>query len=189
VALGFLLLVHAACGRQRDTSQVRVVDLMVLVKDADRRPSTAAFDQKEHTFGGRSRASLIVPPQSRLTYTLPLPHHGRLQIFAGVEPNGGPASVAFRVGISDDRIYTPLVEVPVTSDASAAGWIPISVDLSEYAGRKWSLFYRPDERRWKLILGTYTVAGAPVAAYIGEPAIETDNDSAREYLRRLSAMR
>ena len=158
---------------------------MSRLSDAERRPAGGAFETEHQTLGGRSRASVVVPAESRLTFSLPIPRRATVRFYAGVPRAAGDASVAFRVGISDDRFYQTLLERTITSaDTAARGWIPLSADLAPFAGRKLSLFYRPDTRRWRLVLGTHVVAGAPAAVYLAEPAITADVDSAREYFRR-----
>lgn len=95
--------------------------------------------------------------------------------------------MAIRVGVSDRRIYNTLVEpVVTTAEVRASGWIPLDVDLSMYAGRKWSLFYRPDDIKWQIIVGTRVVSGSVANVYLGMPAMVTDVEGAREYLVRLT---
>jgi hypothetical protein len=182
-----LLLPSAACRRDRyrDQTQVRAVDLIFHFKDAERRPVGGAFEIAEHTFAGRSRASLIVPPGSRVTWKVFIPHRARLHVYAGVPDAHGAAAAAVRLGISDERRYDTLREQFVTSEESANGWVPVSADLSSYAGRQFSLFFRPDGRRWHVVIGTYVVQGSPGFVVIGEPGIDTDIESGREYRQRL----
>src|SRR5262245_18832574 len=186
-ACAALLLVGlAGCGPGR-AGEVTTVDLLSRVKDADRRPAGSALEIEEHTFGGRSRASLRLPGESRLTFTLPLPHRAIVRFQAAVAGEAA-AAVAFRVGISDDRFYQTLVEQTIAAaDTSSRGWIGVSADLSPFAGRKLSLFFRPDRRRWRLVLGTHVVAGAPSGVYLADPVIAADVDSAREYMVRRAA--
>ena len=161
------------------------MDLIFHFKDAERRPSGGRFELREHTFGGRSRASLIVPGASRVTWRLFVPRRATLQVFAAVPAASGPAAAAVRLGISDGRRYDHLREQVVTSDESAKDWVPVSVDLSFYAGRKFSLFYRPDFTKWQIVIGTYVVQGAPEGVILGEPGLYADTESAREYQGRM----
>ena len=183
-----LLVWTMACGRtggKGTDTQVRAVDLLRTFPDAEKRPAGGAFAVQEHTFGEESRASLIVPANSRLVWTTYLPHRATLELQAAVPDAPGPASIEFRIGISDDRIYNTLAETIVSSsDTAARGWTPVTADLSFYAGRKISLFYRPDEQRWRIIIATRAISGSPAVAYIGEPGIRTDNRGAREYVKR-----
>lgn len=174
------------CGRDHGPTNVPAADLLRHFQDAERRPLQGAFELKEHTFAGVPRASLVVPPESRVTWKLFVPHRGRLQMFVAFA-DASAASVAVRVGVSDGRVYNTIVERTVTSADAERGWVPLDVDLSTYAGRKWSLFYRPDQRKWHIIVGTHVLAGRVSNVYLGSPALMTDVEGAREYLRRLTA--
>jgi len=162
------------------------VDFTRKLQDAERRPTAATFELREFTFGGQTRATIVAPAESRLTWRLFLPRRGSLHLYAAVPAIGGDAAVAFRIGISDNRRYETLAEPSVTSsETTARGWIPVTADLSAFAGRKWSVFYRPDEIRWTVVIGTHVLSGSPGVAYIGAPAITTDIAGAREYAARV----
>ena len=175
-----------ACSHPPNGARVAAVDLARRLQEAERRPATAPFELGEFTFAGQSHATIVAPPESRLTWRMPLPRRGILRLFAAVPHAQADAAVAFRVGISDNRRYETLTEPTITSaDTSARGWIPVTADLSPFAGRKWSVFYRPDEIRWTIVIGTHVTAGAPAVVYLGEPSITTDVPGAREYAARL----
>ena len=57
-------------------------------------------------------------------------------------------------------------------------------DRSAYAGRKWSVFYRPERIVWRLVLAADATETAPATVVWGQPQIETDTESAREYMAR-----
>lgn len=177
----------ARCTRHAPEATVPVVDLLKQIGHAETRPLNATIQLGEHTFGGRSRASLVVPVPSRITWTEPLPLRGVLRVDAAVPDEEGPAVVRFRLGISDDRTYETLVERDIASgDSSREGWTPLGADLSGYAGRKFSLFYHPDRLRWRIVLGVYPVSGATSLAYWGAPGIEADGDAARLFVKQHS---
>jgi hypothetical protein len=175
----------SGCTAERDGAVVPVVDLARKLGEAERRPLTGAFELGEFTFAGHTRASIVVPAESRLTWKLRVPHRGTLRLHAAVPPANGPAAAVFRVGMSDNRRYDTVIEQTITSDQTASrGWIAMAADLSRYAGRKFSLFFRPDEIQWRVVVATHVVAGSPGVVYLGEPAITTDVDGAREYVHR-----
>ncbi|HTL43787.1 MAG TPA: hypothetical protein VL262_05560, partial [Vicinamibacterales bacterium] len=58
------------------------------------------------------------------------------------------------------------------------------VDLSAYAGWKWSLFYHPDRIAWRLILSADAVDGVPGAGVWGAPRVMTTPDGEMEYRER-----
>ena len=170
----------AGCSGEPRGSQVRVVDLLKQVGHAEKRPLDGAFPIAEHTLQGVARASLVAPAASRVTWLQALPRRGTLHTDVAVPPASGHAVVAFRVGISDDRIYETLLERQVSSDP-ARGWTPLAADLSRYAGPQFSLFYRPDRRRWRLVLAATPVEGAPGVVFWGAPGIDTDAAAARRF--------
>jgi hypothetical protein len=130
------------------------------------------------------RASIVVPVPSRVIWTTPVPRRATLRVMAGVLPSDPPAVVRFRAGVSDHRIYEGLAELTVPTRAGAgSGWVPMDVDLSAYAGRKWSIFYRPDTLVWRLVLSTDAIDGEGVRALWGEPAIEADLGAARHFVK------
>lgn len=120
-----------------------------------------------------------------MTWRLFVPHRATLTTYAAVVSSSGPASAAVRIGISDGRKYDHLREQVVTSEETKDAWVPVSADLAFYAGRKWSLFYRPDFIRWQIVMGTYIVSGSPAGVVLGEPGMYADADAAREYQERL----
>lgn len=155
---------------------------------ADTRPLGGSFQIVEHTCAGRGEASLEVPANSRIIYTQALPRRGVLRVNAAVPGGNGPATVNFRIGISDGRLYETLLEQQVTSEESRTrGWTSLEVDLSRYAGPKISVFYQPDRRRWRVVFGTNIVAGSPAVAYWGTPGIDTDSQAARRFYKDLAA--
>lgn len=110
----------------------------------------------------------------------------RRAVFRAIASVDGRAAARFRVGVSDDRIYEGLAAV---LSVPGSGWTPIEADLSAYAGWKWSLFYQPERRSWRLVLSADAVGGTPATAVWGNPEIVSDPSAAREYARRTRAAR
>jgi len=180
-ALAAVLLTLAGCNAANDP-QVRVVDLLTSGV-AERRPAKAELHIEERTFGTDTRSSLAVPPDSRIIWQMAVPARGTLNTSVGL--SGGENDAAtFRIAISDQRIYEPLVERTVTGGESARGWVPLNADLSRYAGWQWSLFYRPDGRQWRIILAVTRVGGTPDKAFWALPGIDADTASATQFVSR-----
>jgi hypothetical protein len=129
-----------------------------------------------------------MPVPSRVTWSYPLPRRGVLRTSAALAPptaGASPAPARFRIGISDHRIYEGLAERVLTA---RDGWVEFTVDLSAYAGWKWSLFYRPDRVTWNVVLAADAGGEGPALAVWAAPEISTDLVSAREYVTRRQQM-
>jgi hypothetical protein len=172
-----ILLLLAACSPAEERTSIRVVDFVKTFDRAEKRPP-AGYTLVDFDLQGIHRPSIIGPSPGRIIWELSMPRRG---VFHAAVAADGPAPVRFRVGVSDDRIYEELAAVTVTAVAS---WTDLSADLSAYAGWKWSLFYRPERRHWRLVLSADAATGIPGRAIWGSPEIVADSASAREYARR-----
>jgi hypothetical protein len=177
-----ILLLLAACRAAPASAPVRVVDFIKEFDRAEKRPS-AGYTLIDYRIEAVNRPSIDAPAPGRIIWELPLPRRG---IFRAAVAIDGAVPVRFRVGVSDNRIYEELATITV---AGAGTWTALQADLSAYAGWKWSLFYRPEHRRWRVVLSTDAIAGAPGRAIWGSPSIETDAPAAREYPPRRAALR
>jgi len=183
------LLLDGGCRSSPSGPPVAVVDLAREFDNAEKRPP-GAFVMTEYRRDEVSRPAMSAAVPSRLTVRLRLPRHGVFHAAVGLaDPPTGiqRGGARLRVGISDDRTYEPLTQVVLPPDAR--GWTDLRADLSAYAGWKWSLFYRPDRIVWRLVLAADAIDTAPAAVLWGEPQIETDTASAREYAARRQRMR
>ncbi len=177
-------MVFGGCAPSTPSAPVRVVDFIRELDHAEKRPP-AGFIVASREIDGVTRPVITAAVPSRLTFALPLPRHGVLR--ALVAPAEATSAIRLRVGVSDDRIYEGLAELTLVPGRPA--WTDLRVDLSAYAGWKWSLFYRPDRTIWHLVLATDPVDGAPATLLWGTPEIVTDAASAREYAARRQRLR
>lgn len=163
---------------------VPVVDLIDEFERAEKRPPEGVR-VPAHTAGGLTLPAIVMPIPSRVTWRLPLPRGGLLRTSVAranaVPGTVGVPPVRFRIGIADDRIYEGLTEITVAPEQH--DWIDLRVDLSAYAGWKWSLFYRPDRILWNLVLAA-DGAGGETRVVWGASEIVTDRRAAREYAAR-----
>jgi hypothetical protein len=176
------LVVAAACGAPPGP-RLRAIDLLKQFGNAETRPVSGRFDVEERACGGRSQPSLAVPPTSRVTWPLRLPDRAVFTTHIAVDGLAG-ASAIFRVGISDNRVYEPLAEHTISAEDCDRGWAPIEVDLGRYSGWKFSIFYQPGRREWRLVLGVTAATGAAERAYWALPGIDTDARAAQRLYRR-----
>ena len=150
-----------------------VVDFIKEFDRADRRP--AGYAVAASNAGGDTLAAIVGPAPGRLTWTLPLPHGGEFR--ARVAATGAPVHV--RIGISDNRVYE------LVSDAAPdAPWTAVAARLGRYAGWKLSLFYRPDNIVWHLVLSADAPSGVPGTVAWALPHISAAPAAAREYAAR-----
>jgi len=180
------LLLLAGCSGSVGGVPVRVIDLLNEFDRAERRPVPGA-EAPAFEIAGVARPAIVMPVPSRVTWSVPLPRRGLLRTSAALAPaaSATPPPVRVRIGISDHRIYEGLSEKVVTD---RDGWVEFSVDLSAYAGWKWSLFYRPDRVTWNLVLAADAGGeGAATVVWAG-PEIVTDAAAAREYAARRQQM-
>lgn len=177
-ALGGAAMVAFFSGCSTPGDPVHRVDLAATFATAVRRPASGAFDVRPVQIDGESRLAIAVPAASRITWRMNLPDSARLQTWMAAEsacpPTPGGA-VDFRIGISDERTYEQLL-VRTISATSTAAWQPATIDLAAYSGFHWSLFYRPREIAWTLVLNTRPI-GATSAPCTprplwGAPAID-----------------
>lgn len=117
---------------------------------------------------GDVRPAIVLPAPSRVTWEVRMPVETVFDAAVWIVPEGA-AGVLFRVGLADDRAYQDVLKRTVVSHGDGGAWQPVRVDLAAYSGWKWSLFYRPGKRTWRLIVnadpapsGTIALSGAAV---------------------------
>lgn len=177
-------IVLGGCRSSNASVPVPVVDLLHEFGRADKRPPHG-FSLIEREMGGVTRAAIAAPVPSRLTLPLVLPRRGVLRAFVSLSPQPAEspsAPVRLRIGVSDHRIYEGLMDVLLAPAPHA--WREIRVDLSAYAGWKWSLFYRPDEVTWRVVLAADATESVPATVLWGSPEILTDTVASREFADR-----
>jgi hypothetical protein len=155
------------------------IDLLEALRGADIRPTDRPADAVhviDAAVGGQVKRSLSAAVPTRVIYTLRIPPHAIFSTSLSADasaPHATGAGVVFRLGISDGRVYEPLLDqsIPAREEAS---WTPVRLDLSRYAGWQWSLFYHPSNIVWQLVLNTYpSGAGAEhLRGLWATPAIE-----------------
>ena len=180
-------LVLCGCSGSVEGIPVRVIDLLNEFDRAERRP-VPGLEAPAYELAGVARPAIVMPVPSRVTWSFPLPRRGVLRTSAALAPatpGGTPPPARFRIGISDHRIYEGLTEKVLTD---RDGWVEFRVDLSAYAGWKWSLFYRPDRITWNLVLAADAGGDGPATAVWAAPEIVTDATAAREFAARRQQM-
>ncbi len=157
VALVLLLVVVAAgfwyfrTGRAPETA-VALVDLYPAAYGAgDARtnvePKEAAFRLEDVSLGGETRKAIYMVPTSRLTFRrVAIPENAWLRTWLGLKEEAWTQStdgVLFRFGVSDGRTYDELIKqhVDPLHNTGDRRWVPVTVDLSAYAGQEVDLIF------------------------------------------------
>jgi hypothetical protein len=159
---------------------VPVVDFIKEFDRADKRPPDA-YTVASRVSAGAELPAIVGPAPGRLAWQLALPRGGLFRARVAV----AGARVRVRIGVSDARIYEQLAERLITPDE---GWSVLTANLAAYAGRKISLFYRPDGMLWRVNLSADAIEGAATVAW-GRPEILTSTPNVGEYLKRRARIR
>ena len=128
-------------------------DLIARLPAAERRAARALEESIRVESAGPPadrRVALVTSAPARVIWTGRLPE--RAWIDTSVMLTSGTGATA-RIGISDRRLYEGLtrVELKPAADEGSAVWRDVRVDLRQYAGWQWSVFYRPSETEWRLV--------------------------------------
>jgi hypothetical protein len=120
------------------------IDLVAQFPAAEKRSNGAlelVFAIQDVAIKGETRHSVYMHPTSRLIYKITVPHDGWFRAWLGVKEEAWDKQsdgVLFRVGIADGRDYDELVNqhVDPANNPSDRRWVPVTADLSAYAGQQ-----------------------------------------------------
>lgn len=129
------------------------VDLIERFPDAEKRTTMASledgFNIVDVTINGELRRSIFAHPHSRIIWTIDVPERAVLHTAVALQPHvfALPGDGAqFRVGVSDDERYEELFKQTVNPGQQPEDrrWIPVSLDLSRWAGERVQLIFNTD---------------------------------------------
>lgn len=120
---------------------------------------------------GSPRPALVMRAPSRVIWEIQMRDRAKMRVDVARFGSGEPsADLSIRLGVSDDRVYEDLFQGRFDPPPGAEPeWQALSLDLSLYSGRHWSLFHQPARRVWLLVLNVQGGDGAS-AAFV-EPRI------------------
>jgi hypothetical protein len=147
---------------------VAFVDLLETLPSAERRarpPVDSAIRIDLVGPPGDLRPALVTSTPARVIWSTRLPSRARLETAVMLAGGHGArtGSANARIGISDDRRYEQLADIRLDGAEAPRAWQTVSIDLGAYSDWQWSLFYRPWERTWRIVLGADGEAGAAIA--------------------------
>ena len=130
------------------------IDLVEAFRGAEKRTPmnpAAAFSMDPQTIKGETKPSIYAHPPSRIIFhDIKVPPRARLELFLALKEevwSKGTDGVYFRVGVSQGETYKDLLQRqldPYRVEADR-GWIPVSIDLSEYAGQSVNVIFNTHE--------------------------------------------
>ena len=115
------------------------VDLLAQFDSAQKKGG--ASNIAEATLAGDTKQAISTPPNSRIIFKVRVPDDGWLKVSLGTKPESWDKEgngVYFYAGVSDGRSFEKLFEQTVNpfANPSERRWIPVTVDLSAYAGEE-----------------------------------------------------
>jgi hypothetical protein len=175
IVVAVVVLLAAAAGywfwsRAQDAS----IDLVEAFRAAEKRTSldpAGAFSMDPQTIKGETKPSIYAHPPSRVIFhDIVVPPHARLDLFLGIKEEAWPKGtdgVYFRVGVSRGEVYTDLLtrSVDPYRVEGDRGWVPVSLDLSAYAGQTVNVIFNTHESAPGIApngMYDFAVFGAPV---------------------------
>ena len=115
------------------------VDLMAGYDQAQKKGGP--FAVADATLAGETKRAIVAPPNGRLIFHIRVPDDGWLKVSLGLKPEAWTVEgngVYFYAGVSDGKSFEPLFNQTLNpfANASERRWVPVTVDLSNYAGEE-----------------------------------------------------
>ncbi|HEY8548787.1 MAG TPA: hypothetical protein VIL35_02425 [Vicinamibacterales bacterium] len=120
------------------------IDLVEAFRAAEKRSNVdvmLAFSIEPQTVNGETKRAIYMHPTSRVVYrNLLLPERAQLHAFLALKDEvyqHATDGVYFRIGVAKDGQFTDLLKRHLDPHRNQAdrGWVPVTVDLSAYAGQ------------------------------------------------------
>jgi hypothetical protein len=156
------------------------LDLVEAFRAAEKRTPmdpALAFSMDPQTIQGVTKPAVYAHPPSRITYhDVKVPPRARLELFLALKEDAWSKEtdgVYFRVGVAHRDTYKDLVtrNIDPFRVAGDRGWVPISIDLSEYAGETIKVIFNTHESLPGVVpngMYDFAVFGAPRVVVVPE---------------------
>ena len=120
------------------------VDLLSQYEQAQKKGGT--FTLADATLAGETKKAIAAPANGRITFHVRVPEDGWLKVSLGLKPEAWTIEgngVYFYAGVSDGRSFEKLFDQTLNpfANASERRWIPVTVDLSAYAGEEMDIIF------------------------------------------------
>ena len=116
------------------------IDLLAQYDQAVKKGS-GDFAVVDATLAGDTKRAIAAPANGRIVFRVRVPDDGWLKVSLGVKPEAWTTEgngVYFYAGVSDGRAFEKLFDQTLNpfANPSERRWIPVTVDLSAYAGEE-----------------------------------------------------
>jgi hypothetical protein len=113
------------------------VDLMAMYDQAKK--VGGSFSVADATLAGETKKAIVAPANGRVIFHVRVPDDGWLKVSLGMKPEAWTVEgngVYFYAGVSDGKSFEQLFNQTLNpfANASERRWVPVTVDLSAYAG-------------------------------------------------------
>jgi hypothetical protein len=167
---------YLAVGRAKPGAALSLVDAYPTTIKRSSLPDVETFSVYDHTLNGETKRVVYARPPSRITWKVTPPAKAQLRAWlalrgeAWILPGDG---VVFRIGVSDGKVYREVVNQRVNpfGNPDDRKWIPVTVDLSAYAGKPIEVIFNNDRS-----LPTDPSDGRNDLALWGDPTIVSPHD-------------
>src|SRR6185503_1841164 len=121
------------------------VDLLAHFDQAKKQGS-GAFTIVDATLGNETKKAIAAPANGRITFHVKVPDDGWLRVSLGLKPESWTIEgngVYFYAGVSDGKSFEQLFNQTLNpfANASERRWVPVTVDLSAYAGEEINVIF------------------------------------------------
>jgi hypothetical protein len=144
VLTAVVILVLAVVGwRMFRRGSAERIDLLTRFETAQK-DGPNPYTLVDATLAGVTKKAILAPSNGRVHFKIKVPDDGWLFLSLGLQPEAWDKEgdgVYFFAGISDGRAYEPLFTQTVNPFKNPAErrWIPVTIDLSAYAGEEMEL--------------------------------------------------
>ncbi len=120
------------------------IDLLIRW-DTAQKDGAGPYSLVDATLAGETKKAILAPPNGRIHFKVKVPEDGWLKVSLGMQPESWDKEgdgVYFFAGIGDGRSFEQLFTQTVNpyKNPSERRWIPVTVDLSAYAGEEMEIF-------------------------------------------------
>ena len=140
-AIVVVVLIIAGWWLFKRSNRGPAIDLISSFDSATKKPAASVFQIVDMDLNGERKHAIFTEAPSRVTWKLKIPDDGWIKASLGMKPESWDKEgdgVLFRIGVSDGRTFEDLLTLHVDPFHNKADrrWIPIVVDVSQYAGEE-----------------------------------------------------